>query len=90
MDIINREFDRVVSALQGTSATERRDIAESIGVSASILIKIKSGEVTNPRKETLAALHNYFFKVGDDSIPEPRRQVSLLEMDNANNPEKAA
>lgn len=65
MNPIEQEFDRIVSRLKVTSAVERKAMAEALGVSSSILQKIKAGEVTNPKKNTLVALHSYLFGSGD-------------------------
>lgn len=82
MNIIDTEFERVVVALQKTGAAERKDMVASLGISASILTKIKSGAVTNPTKETLSVLHDYFFQ-GEGSA-----QTQPIEMSNENKTEK--
>lgn len=67
MNTIEREFNRIVAELKKTSAVERKAMSKALGVSSSILQKIKAGDVTNPKKNTLIALHDYLFGSGSEN-----------------------
>lgn len=84
MNLIELEFIRAVKALKSATPAERHAVAKEVGVSSSIIQKITFGEVTNPKKSTLAGIHEYFF----GTVGKSTADAAGLEIESNDKPEK--
>lgn len=67
MSIVKQQLISVIAKLQPLSLSERAEVARLIGVSESLVNKLRDGRTSNPTTDTLDRLVDYFDSAQTDT-----------------------